>query len=281
MLSANDSLIHISNLPDNASKDFLYSFFIECGPIVQIETRKRSKDSPLFAFVQFEKKESAIEAVERLNYTVLNNEPIIITYASIENMRIIYSGLGNLYISGIDESIEASQLHNLFQKFGEVISCRVSTDKEKNKRYAYIQFKNPNDAERAKVEMQDATINGKRIECELYVKKDNSINPPFVDRKKCFDETFTNLFIQNLPDYIQTLADLVALFLKFGNVQSARLLPNKNAGFVNMADHSSANRALTGLNGQIINGKRIVVTRALTKEERLVISRNRGDRNVY
>ena len=271
MLSGNDSLIHVANLPDNANRDFLRSFFIDCGPIVQIETRKRSKESPLFAFIQFENKESALRAVEKYNYTKINNEPIIITYASIENMRIIYSGLGNLYISGIDENIEASQLHELFQKFGEVISCKVPTDNGKNRGYAYIQFKNPNDAERAKVEMQDATINRKPIKCELYVKSENS-NTPFIDRKRTLDDVFTILFIQNLPDNVLTLADLVALFIDYGNIQSARLLPGKNAGFVKMGDNKSARKAIAGLNGQIYLGKRLIVTRALMKEERLAFN---------
>ena len=267
MLSGNDAMIHVSNLPGNASKEFLRKFFSSCGTILHISTIKRSKDNR-FALIEFENKESALEAVRRYNYVKIDNESIVITYASIENMRIIYSGLGNIFISGIPEDVEASQLHKFFEQFGEVISCRMPVSKGKNYGYAYIQFKNPNDAETAKIQMQNATINGKPVRCELYVKKDNIERPEFVDRKAQLDKIFTNLFVQNLPDSVQTLADLVALFMKFGTIQSARLIPEKNVAFINMADHDSAQRAIS-ISGTLFGGKRLIVTRALMKEERL------------
>lgn len=267
MLSANDSLIHVSNLPPNATDDFLRSFFQDCGQVIKVSSKHRQNGN--FAFVQFDSKEAAIRAVANYNYTKLNGDPIIITYASLEYMRIIHSGLGNIFIRGLDENIEASQLHELFSNFGEVISCKVPMQYGKNKGYAYIQFKNPADADRARTELADATINGKPISIEAYVKRENPNRPNFVNRKSGLNEVFTNVFIRGLPDSIRSLANLVTLFIDFGPVVSARIIPEKNAGFCNMADHESAVRALNGLNGRIIGGKTLIVCRALTKEERM------------
>lgn len=267
MLSANDSLIHVSNLPTNATDDFLRSFFQDCGNVLNVSSKRRPNGN--FAFIQFDNKDSAIRAVSNYNYTKLNGEPIIITYASIEYMRIIHSGLGNICIKGLDENIEASQLHELFSNFGEVISCKVPMQYGKNRGFAYIQFKNPMDADRARQELADATINGKPISIETYVKKENPNKPQFVNRKNGMNDVFTNIFIRNLPDNIRSLADLVTLFVDFGPVISARIIMEKNAGFCNMADHESAVRALNGLNGRIIGGKSLITCRALTKEERL------------
>ena len=266
MLSANDCLIHVSNLPINATDEFLRSFFQDCGNVVKVTSKHRPNSN--FAFVQFDTKEAAIRAVANYNYTKLNGEPIIITYASIEYMRIIHSGLGNIFIRGLDENIEASQLHELFSNFGEVISCKVPTQYNKNKGYAYIQFKNPADAERAKIELSDATINGKPISIETYLKRENP-NAMLAAKKAGMNDVFTNVFIKNLPDQIRSLYDLVSLFVDYGPVVSARIIFDKRAGFCNMGDHESAVRALNGLNGRIIGGKTLITCRALTKEERM------------
>ena len=269
MLSANDSLIHVSNLPPNATDDFLRSFFQDCGNVIKVSSKQRPNGN--FAFVQFDSKEAAIRAVANYNYTKLNGIPIIITYASLEYMRIIHSGLGNIFVRGLDEGIEASQLHELFSNFGEVISCKVPLNpyNNKNKGYAYIQFKNPADADRAMLELSDATINGKPISIEKYVKRENP-NKTFNSSKKSgMNDVFTNIFIRNLPDQIRSLYDLVSLFVDFGPVISARIIFDKKAGFCNMGDHESAVRALNGLNGRILGGKTLVTCRALTKEERM------------
>ena len=243
------------------------SFFQDCGNVIKVSSKHRPNGN--FAFVQFDSKEAAIRAVANYNYTKLNGEPIIITYASLEYMRIIHSGLGNIFIRGLDESIEASQLHELFSNFGEVISCKVPMQYNKNKGYAYIQFKNPADADRATLELSDATINGKPISIEKYVKRENPNKALNASKKTGMNDVFTNIFIRNLPDQIRSLADLVSLFVDFGPVISARIIMDKKAGFCNMGDHESAVRALNGLNGRILGGKTLVTCRALTKEERM------------
>ena len=149
MLTANDSLIHVSNLPSNATDDFLRSFFQECGNVLNVSSKQRPGGN--FAFIQFDNKDSALRAVTHFNYTKLNGEPIIITLANQEYMRIIHSGLGNICIKGLDENIEASQLHELFSHFGEVISCKVPMQYVKNKGYAFVQFKNNASEEMARV----------------------------------------------------------------------------------------------------------------------------------
>ncbi|KAI5508402.1 RNA binding [Trichomonas vaginalis G3] len=118
-------------------------------------------------------------------------------------------------------------------------------------------------------ELADATINGKPISIEAYVKKDNPNKPQYVNRKSGMNDVFTNIFIRNLPDSVRSLADLVTLFVDFGPVISARIILDKKAGFCNMADHDSAVRALNGLNGKILYGNTLITCRALTKEERL------------
>ena len=76
MLSANDSLIHVSNLPPNATDDFLRSFFQDCGNVIKVSSKQRPNGN--FAFVQFDSKEAAIRAVANYNYTKLNGIPIIV-----------------------------------------------------------------------------------------------------------------------------------------------------------------------------------------------------------
>lgn len=271
MLSANDSLIHVSNLPENATEEFLRSFFSDCGQVLNVSTRQ--KPGNCFAFIQFDNKEAALRAVNNYNYTKLNGDPIIITLASAENMRVIRSGVGNIFIRGLDESIEASQLHELFSNFGDVISCRVPMQNGKNRGYAYVQFKDPIDAERATRELADATINGKAIQIEPFVKK---VPKNKVNTSNEINDSFTNLCITGLPKTVRNLTELVVKFSNYGPVVSARINKERMLGFCNMGDHESAVRAMNGLNGS--EGMRIC--RALTREERESFKALQRARNV-
>ena len=270
MEQSSDKVIHVSNLPRGITADFLKTLFKECGNVLNVTIKERPYGN--FAFISFETPEAALTAIKEFNYTKLNGMPIIITPTTQEYQNLIKSGEGNLYVKGLDEYIEISQLHELFQTYGEVISCKLPTNPDgKNRGFAYVQFKDPKDAENARVELSDATINGKKITVENYQKK----SPPPRSNQQAQnipvanEETFTNIFIKNLPDSVKNVNDLGKLFSEFGLVVSAKLLPDGQSGFCNMFDHDSAVRAVQALNGRIVGGKVIEAIRAKGKEERM------------
>lgn len=280
---SSDKVVHISNLPSGITTDFIKILLQECGEVVNVTLKERQNGN--FAFVTFDTPESALKAIKEFNYTKLNGSPIVITPTTQEYQNLIKSGEGNLYVRGLDVYIEVSQLHELFQTYGEVISCKLPTGTDGlNKGYAYVQFRDPNDAEKARVELNDAVINGKKISVEPYKKKERpqKTSPASNPRgAPASDDVFTNIFIRNLPSNVRNETDLGNLFSEFGVVISTKMLPDGFSGFCNMIDHDSAVRAIQALNGKVIDGKVLEVVRAISKEERMGVPRPVPGKSSY
>ena len=76
-----------------------------------------------------------------------------------------------------------------------------------------------------------------------------------------------NIYVANIP-FKATEAELKGLFEQFGEVSSAKIILDKISqrsrgfGFVEMADDSSAQNAISQLNGADFMGKNLVVNEA-------------------
>ncbi|KAH0792685.1 Polyadenylate-binding protein 2 [Histomonas meleagridis] len=272
--------IYAGDLPMNyedhktsVTEDFLVNLFAEAGKIIQngvaIKHREDRNGRPYaFAFITFETREMAEKAVAEFNYTKLDGQPIRLSIADAEAYRIRKSGLGNLFIKNLDPSIEVSQLHEAFANFGDIISCKIPTDINAqgqlvSRGYGYVQFRYEKDAQQAITDLKDATINGRNVQIEPYRRR-QKVNP---------EETFTNVYIKDLPSSIQTNEDLKKLFSEYGEVQNPWLVFNKGKpapyGFCNMMTHEAAVEAVKGLNGKVIDGSKVYAGRAMKKGERL------------
>lgn len=80
------------------------------------------------------------------------------------------------------------------------------------------------------------------------------------------------LFIGNVS-YEMSSDDLREAFAKFGDVVDANIVMDKNSGrsrgfgFVEMKTEDEAKKAMEGLNGQEIGGRKIFVSEAKQKQE--------------
>ena len=256
--------IHVANLPPTVTTDFIKSLFSESGQVINVVLKQ--KPTSCFAFVDFALKEEAEAAVRDFNYTKLNGESIIVTRTTSEIVGAIQSGQGNLFIRGLDPTIDCLQLHELFSSYGEIISCRIPTINGTPRGFAYVQFLRQEDAERAQKELADSTVNGKPIQIGPFLKRAD--RPQNAALMNSLDSSFTNVYIKNLPESISTLLSLIKLFSEFGDVLSARIVAERRVGYVMMSDHDSAVRAVVGLCGRTIFGSRISCCRSLSAAER-------------
>ena len=82
-----------------------------------------------------------------------------------------------------------------------------------------------------------------------------------------------NLYVGNLP-YSMNDQDLNDLFSQIGDVQSARVMSDRETGrsrgfgFVEMADTDAGHEAIEKLNGSDCDGRALVVNEARPREER-------------
>lgn len=94
-----------------------------------------------------------------------------------------------------------------------------------------------------------------------------------------------NIFVGNLP-YSSTEQQLEELFSRYGTVESARIISDRNTrrsrgfGFVEMPNDDEARNAIEALNGVEFGGRELRVNEARPKEE-YSPRRGRNNRGRY
>jgi RNA recognition motif-containing protein len=92
-----------------------------------------------------------------------------------------------------------------------------------------------------------------------------------------------NIYVSNLSFAVQD-EDLRDFFAEYGEVSSAKVIKDKftnrskGFGFVEMSDDAAAQKAITELDGGVVEGRAIKVMIAKPREER---SNNNGSRPSY
>ena len=165
--------LYVADLPDDVTMKFVQTFFAQAGAVEDIVLRSDRMGRPIcHAFVTFNTHQAAKRAMTELNYTKLNGVPIRMSWADAETDRIRKSKKGALLIKNLDPRIEVAQLHDAFENFGEVISCKIATDAEgKSLGCGFVQFREEKDAVQAMQDLKEATINGRPVQIEPYLKR--------------------------------------------------------------------------------------------------------------
>jgi RNA recognition motif-containing protein len=96
-----------------------------------------------------------------------------------------------------------------------------------------------------------------------------------------------NIYVSNLSFNVQD-EDLKEFFTPFGEVTSAKVITERETGrsrgfgFVEMADETASNKAITELNGATVENRAITVSVAKPREARPASSnKNFNNRNSY
>ncbi|KAJ6709757.1 RNA BINDING PROTEIN [Salix koriyanagi] len=159
----------------------------------------------------------------------------------------------SLYVGDLDFNVTDSQLYDLFNQVGQVVSVRVCRDLSTRRSlgYGYVNYSNPQDAARALDVLNFTPLNSKPIRV-MYSHRDPSI------RKS----GMANIFIKNLDKTIDHKA-LHDTFSSFGNILSCKVATDasgqsKGYGFVQFDNEEAAQNAIDKLNGMLINDKQVI-----------------------
>lgn len=182
----------------------------------------------------------------------------------------------SLYVGDLEFNVNDSQLYDLFNQIGQVVSVRVCRDltTRRSLGYGYVNFSNPQDAARAMDVLNFTPLNGKAIRV-MYSHRDPSVRKSGAG----------NIFIKNLDKSIDHKA-LHDTFSSFGNILSCKIATDTNGqskgyGFVQFETEESAQNAIDKLNGMLINDKQVYVGPFLRKQERDTVSNRTKFNNVY
>ncbi|XP_070694946.1 polyadenylate-binding protein 1-like [Pempheris klunzingeri] len=293
--------LYVGDLHPDVTEAMLYQKFSPAGPIMSIRVCRDiiTRRSLGYAYINFQQPADAECALDTMNYDFIKGRPIRIMWSQ-RDPGLRKSGVGNIFIKNMDESIDNKALYDTFSAFGNILSCKVVCDEKGSKGYGFVHFETHEAANRAIDTMNGMLLNDRKVQktgnhmesrivnskahflgekCQMSLRGSmNSFVGHFKSRKEREVEfgtkamKFTNVYIKNFGEEY-TDEKLKEVFAAFGRTLSVRVMRDERGrsrgfGFVNYANHEDAQKAVDEMNGKEINGKIIYVGRAQKRLER-------------
>lgn len=168
----------------------------------------------------------------------------------------------SLYVGELDQNVNEAILFEIFNMVGAVSSIRVCRDAvtRRSLGYAYVNFLNAEDSERALEQLNYTPIRGRPCRI-MWSQRDPG-------QRRAGQG---NIFIKNLDEAIDNKA-LHDTFLAFGKILSCKVASNEHGslgyGFVHYESNDAAEEAIKHVNGMLLNGKKVYVGHHISKKDR-------------
>jgi polyadenylate-binding protein len=169
----------------------------------------------------------------------------------------------SLYVGELDPTVTEAMLFEIFNMIGPVASIRVCRDAvtRRSLGYAYVNYLNAADGERALEQLNYSLIKGRACRI-MWSQRDPALRKTGQG----------NIFIKNLDEAIDNKA-LHDTFAAFGNVLSCKVATGEHGrsmgyGFVHYETAEAAETAIKAVNGMLLNDKKVYVGHHISKKER-------------
>ena len=276
--------IFVNHLAKSIDNKQLYDTFSMFGNILSCKVAMNAKrDSLGYGFVHYESQESADQAIQRVDGKVIAGEKVRVESFKAKKERSGGSGgkafkYTNIFVKNLPAEMSKEDMEALFRQFGDITSSVISVDKENKARaFGFINYATAEEATAAVDGANTIDVDGKRLYVSRAQKKDErekELRERFEQLKQERQKKYAgvNLFVKNLADDMDD-AKLTAEFSKYGQITSAKIMrdpagKSRGFGFVCFSAPEEATKAVTELNGRMIDGKPLYVALAQRKEQR-------------
>jgi RNA-binding proteins (RRM domain) len=207
--------LYVGDLAPEVNEGLLFEIFNAVGPVSSIRVCRDAvtRRSLGYAYVNFHQMADAERALDTMNFTEIKNKPCRIMWSQ-RDPSLRRSGVGNIFVKNLNESIDNKQLYDTFSLFGNILSCKVVTDKETgaSKGYGYVHYETAEAAKAAIEKLDGMLLDGQEVQVGEFMSR--STRPA--------QNEFTNLYVKNIP-YEWDDEKLKEEFSKFGEVVSAAI----------------------------------------------------------
>ncbi|OAP65642.1 hypothetical protein AYL99_01614 [Fonsecaea erecta] len=233
----------VQNIPPNVSETKIRQYFSSCGTVKQVKLLQDEENSVI---VEFEDADAASFALSRDGREFEGAE-----------LSVILNTGSTLFVTNYPAAADESYIRNLFRSYGEIVNVRFpSLQRNKKRRFCYVEFKRPSDAQAA-TELDDKDIDGLKLVAKIS-------NPIVRQPRKERGNDGRTVFIGQLQ-FKATVEDVEKLVSKYGTVEQLRLPKdqknasrNRGIAFVTFARPEEAQAALA-MHGEEFQGRKLTV----------------------
>ena len=296
--------LYVGDLAPDVNEALLFDIFSAVGPVASIRVCRDAvtRRSLGYAYVNFHQLADAERALDTMNFSSIKNRPCRIMWSQ-RDPSLRRSGVGNIFVKNLHESIDNKQLYDTFSLFGNILSCKVVVDRETgaSKGYGYVHYETAEAANAAIDKLDGMLIDGQEVQVGHFMRRNDR---PDIN-------SWTNCYVKNIP-YEWDDKRLEQEFAQYGEIVSASIArgvrktkpkppkegeeteepkpeedkteedkpednnQNLGYGFVNFAEHEAAAAAVENLNNKeyktVVDGEEVgqplYVGRAQKKAER-------------
>lgn len=266
------------NVIDNKQ---LYDTFSMFGNILSCKVSCNAKRESLgYGFVHYENEESARLAIEKVDGKVIAGQRVSVSMFKSKKERggANKNNFTNVFVKNLPGECNKEQLDAAFAKFGTITSSMVNVSKEdKTKAFGFINFATAEEASAAVEQGNGMDLQGRKLfvgRAQKKEEREKELREKFEQLKSERQKKYAgvNLYIKNLADDCDD-EKLTAEFAKFGAITSAKIMrdsanKSKGFGFVCFSSQEEATKAVTAMNGFMLDGKPLYVALAQRKDVR-------------
>lgn len=205
--------LYVGDLAPDVNEGLLFEIFNAVGPVASIRVCRDAvtRRSLGYAYVNFHQLGDAERALDTMNFTMIKSKPCRIMWSQ-RDPSLRRSGVGNIFVKNLHESIDNKQLYDTFSLFGNILSCKVVTDRETglSKGYGYVHYETAEAANAAIDKLDGMLIDGQEVQVGHFMRRN----------ERPGQNDWTNCYVKKVP-FEWDDARLKQEFAQFGEVLSA------------------------------------------------------------
>mmetsp|Transcript_16112 Transcript_16112/g.33083 ORF Transcript_16112/g.33083 Transcript_16112/m.33083 type:complete len:695 (-) Transcript_16112:141-2225(-) len=184
--------LYVGDLAPDANEGLLFEIFNAVGPVASIRVCRDAvtRRSLGYAYVNYHQMSDAERALDTMNFSMIKNKPCRIMWSQ-RDPSLRRSGVGNIFVKNLHESIDNKQLYDTFSLFGNILSCKVVTDRDTSgsKGYGYVHYETAEAANAAIEKLDGMLIDGQEVQVGHFIGRN----------QRPGQDDFTNCYVKNIP----------------------------------------------------------------------------------